>query len=209
MHLIDKYKFFTSILALALLLFSTNLSADETQKKSNEVQTYSVLGDENAPITMKLFIVITCPHCGTFIEKDLPKIQKEFIDTGKAKMYIYHAPAEKLSFHVSSLLYCDDYPYSLDLTKILLIKQEEILNTTNFEVAINNINRYFKLAGYTDEKIKQCQNDFDFQQALNQAYFKNIKTYNLQSTPTLIINEEKYEGEFKFEAIKNKLDSLK
>lgn len=55
-----------------------------------------VLGDENAPVTIVEFSDLECPYCQQFFKDAYPQIKKEYIDTGKAKLYYRHYP---LPFH--------------------------------------------------------------------------------------------------------------
>lgn len=57
---------------------------------------FPVKGDENAPVTIVEFSDFECPFCGRFYTDTLPTLIKDYIDTGKAKLYYRHFP---LSFH--------------------------------------------------------------------------------------------------------------
>jgi protein-disulfide isomerase len=59
-----------------------------------------VKGDEDAKVTIVEFTDFECPFCGSFYRDTLPQIVKEYIDTGKAKLYIRHYP---LSFHPKAI----------------------------------------------------------------------------------------------------------
>lgn len=68
----------------------------EQVKKDLKMGHFPVKGNENAPVTIVEFSDFECPFCGRFYEETLPQIQKEYIDTGKVKLYYRHYP---LSFH--------------------------------------------------------------------------------------------------------------
>lgn len=55
-----------------------------------------VLGDENASVTIVEFSDLECPFCEQFFKGAYPQIKKDYIDTGKVKMYYRHYP---LPFH--------------------------------------------------------------------------------------------------------------
>lgn len=57
---------------------------------------FPVKGDENAKVTIVEFSDFECPFCGRFYEDTLPTLLKEYIDTGKVKLYYRHFP---LAFH--------------------------------------------------------------------------------------------------------------
>lgn len=54
------------------------------------------LGQDSAPVTIVEFSDLECPFCHQFFKETLPQIKKDYIDTGKVKMYYRHYP---LPFH--------------------------------------------------------------------------------------------------------------
>src|SRR5215469_1965677 len=54
-----------------------------------------VLGNKNAPITIFEYASLTCPHCAAFASGTLPKLQKDWIDTGKAKLVYRDFPLDR------------------------------------------------------------------------------------------------------------------
>lgn len=57
------------------------------------------LGQEDAPVTIVEFSDLECPYCHQFFKDALTQIKKDYIDTGKVKMYYRHYP---LPFHPSA-----------------------------------------------------------------------------------------------------------
>lgn len=55
-----------------------------------------VSGKDSAKVTIVEFSDFQCPFCGRFYTDTLPQIRKEYIDTGKVKLYYRHFP---LDFH--------------------------------------------------------------------------------------------------------------
>jgi protein-disulfide isomerase len=49
-----------------------------------------MLGDPAAPVTIALFESFTCPACRTFEENVLPRLMREYVDSGKARLYFVH-----------------------------------------------------------------------------------------------------------------------
>ena len=59
-----------------------------------------IKGEADAPITIIEFSDFECPFCNRFYKDTLPSIQKDWIDTGKAKLAYMQYP---LSFHVQAM----------------------------------------------------------------------------------------------------------
>lgn len=68
----------------------------EEVKQKLEMGHLPVKGNQNAPVTIVEFSDFECPFCGRFYSETLSQIEKEYIDTGKVKLYYRHYP---LSFH--------------------------------------------------------------------------------------------------------------
>jgi len=63
---------------------------DQTATINYEAQPFK--GDKEAPVNIVEFGDYKCPHCKVFNENAFPEIQKELIDTGKAKFYTMNYP---------------------------------------------------------------------------------------------------------------------
>ena len=55
-----------------------------------------VKGDPDAPLTIVEFSDFQCPFCSRFFDNTLPLIQKNYIDTGKAKLVYMDLPLDNL-----------------------------------------------------------------------------------------------------------------
>ncbi|MFZ7942319.1 MULTISPECIES: DsbA family protein [Bacillaceae] len=73
---------------LALIFFG-NHSKDQNEVKGTKID-YSnqpFLGEKSAPVSIIEFGDYKCPNCKNFTEQVVPVIEKELVDTGKAKFY--------------------------------------------------------------------------------------------------------------------------
>jgi protein-disulfide isomerase len=50
------------------------------------------LGDADAPVAVALFEDFRCPHCATFTETILPRLERDFVDSGQARIYYLNFP---------------------------------------------------------------------------------------------------------------------
>ena len=51
-----------------------------------------ISGNENAKITIIAYESLTCSHCANFHKDVYPKLKKDYIDTGLAKIEFRHFP---------------------------------------------------------------------------------------------------------------------
>ena len=88
-------KFFIIIAFFTTLTF--NLKA-ETKR--------IVSGNIDAKITIIAYESLTCSHCASFHKEVYPKLKKDYIDTGLAKIEFRHFPLDVAAFNASKIVQC-------------------------------------------------------------------------------------------------------
>ena len=73
--------FFSIKVLLIYLLFCFNINSSEQNIKENLI----TVGVNNAPIKIKVFSSLTCPHCANFHTSVVPKL-KNYVDSGKVQI---------------------------------------------------------------------------------------------------------------------------
>lgn len=186
------------------LIFLNNHSKDKEAVKSNEID-YShqpFLGKESAPVSIIEFGDYKCPYCKQFSASAVPFIEKELVDTGKAKFYFFNDSfinvdserSAKFAESVYAVLGNDTFwkfhellykkqPEDQKYEKIDLYT-EEFLTDTLKEVAsdkeVDKVVKHFK----ADKSKDAWQKDMDY-----------VKKLNVQGTPALFVNGKKFEGQ--------------
>mgnify|MGYP001606602473 FL=1 len=74
----------------------------QTPSEKADVKTgkLPVLGKNNAKVTMIEFSDFECPFCKRYFDETISQIIKDYVDTGKIKMYYRHFP---LDFHPAAM----------------------------------------------------------------------------------------------------------
>ena len=74
---------------------------------------------------------------------------------------------------------------------------------------INSINeKIFKISnnyGLNNDKNKRCLNDGDLEDEILNERINANKKYSIESTPTILINEKKYNGKHNYEDFKKEV----
>ena len=63
-----------------------------------------VLGTNEAPVKIKIFSSLTCPHCAHFHIKVIPEIKKKYVESGKVQLIFIDFPLDQFAFNASKLL---------------------------------------------------------------------------------------------------------
>ena len=85
---LHKHFFLVFVVLILNLSAVTDLYGDDALKNSELI----FIGEDGAPVEIKVFSSLTCPHCAKFHNDVLPKIKKEFVETGDAKIILTDFP---------------------------------------------------------------------------------------------------------------------
>ena len=80
--------FFIIKVILIYLFFCLKSYSDNIVTSSSFV----ILGPDKAPVKIKIFSSLTCPHCANFHNNVVPEIKKEYIKTGKVQLIFIDFP---------------------------------------------------------------------------------------------------------------------
>ena len=203
------------LVAAIILLASQSGSNDETLLASGGKAPMSVfkddrtLGSPNAPIMMIEYAAPSCPHCAHFNEAVLPLIKKNYIDTGKV-FYIFRTfplmPADGAAEAIARCLPADNYFQFLDL----VFRNQKVWDP---EYRVTDVRggliQVARIAGMSAEKVDQCISDKDEQDRINRVAQDGETKYNIQGTPTYVINGEVVQAqEATWPALQARFDSL-
>jgi len=167
------------------------------------------LGDKNSKITIKVFSSLTCPHCASFHNKIFDGLKKNYIDTNKVKFEHHSFPLDLAALNAEIMLRCLE-----NKQKKFLMLSEIYKRQDQWAVGsdINKINKSLKKIGLNFNldslKIDKCIANEDIQDKILNERINAQKKYNISSTPTIIVNETKYEGSHDYQSFKKMLNKL-
>ena len=152
-----------------------------------------VLGKADAPITIIEYASTTCGHCADLHTKNLPKIKAEWIDTGKAKLIYRDFPTSPahLSIGASMIAHCAGPDRYFGVLGLIMEQQEKWIGSAN---PLDALKKLVRLAGMTGEDVDACIAKQDLATAIQERARAGNTLYDVNFTPTLIINGTKVEG---------------
>jgi protein-disulfide isomerase len=150
-----------------------------------------VEGDANAPITMIEYSSLSCPHCARFQVDVLPTIKKEFIDTGKVKLIQRDFPLNKPAVQAAQLAHCAGPMRYSALVDILFKTQDQWLN----EQAVEKLAQIAATAGMDRQAFDACLANKDIETKIVASRKAGEDAFQVNATPTFIVNGVKLEGE--------------
>ena len=161
------------------------------------------IGDSNAKVTVKVFSSLTCPHCANFHTNIFNNLKKEYIDKGLVKFEHHAFPLDLAALNAEVVVRCQK---DIDKKFQLLEKIYEKQKSWAIGSDINKINKLIKKIALnydlTEEKMEACLNDDNAQDEILNQRIEAQKLYNIDSTPTVIINDKKYSGKVDYKNFK-------
>tara|TARA_B110001454_G_scaffold183855_1_gene179235 strand:+ start:969 stop:1556 length:588 start_codon:yes stop_codon:yes gene_type:complete len=189
---------------LILLVFFLTINSKTYAESSNQINRIFE-GKENAEITIITFESLTCSHCATFHNDVYPKLKKEFIDTGLVKIEFRHFPLDMAAFNASKIAQCNNDGKS-DLLHILFSNQEKWSGQTIEEVN-ENLKKLLKEKSI-NLNFEKCMTDKDIEDYVLNDRIEGVKKFKVNSTPTIIINNKKFDKALTYKNLKNFIEKL-
>ena len=188
------------ILIFLTIFFSTTavINADEMKR--------IVVGNKDAKITIIAFESLTCSHCANFHKDVYPQLKKDYLDTGLAKIEFRHFPLDIAAFNASKVSQCKNDGDSKILNS-LFANQQKWVKGSSAEEANKNLEKFLKNEGF-DIDFKTCLNNQEIEDFVLNDRIDGVKNYKINSTPTIIINDVKFEKTLNYKNLKKALEKL-
>ena len=165
-----------------------------------------VSGNQNAKITIIAYESLTCSHCANFHKDVYPSLKKDFIDKGLVKIEFRHFPLDIAALNASKISLCKQ-DQSLEILEKLYSNQQAWIKGKEIEDVNNHLKEFLKNAGF-DIDFEKCINNKEIEDYVLNDRIEGTKNFKVNSTPTIIINNEKFEKSLNYKNLKKTLEKL-
>ena len=187
------------ILIVIIVLGSfSNLNAEEIKR--------IIVGNKDAKITIIAFESLTCSHCANFHKNVYPELKKEYLDTGIAKIEFRHFPLDIAAFNASKVAQCNNDGNS-DILESLYANQQKWVKGSSIEEANKNLQIFLKNEGFSID-FESCVNNKNIEDFVLNDQIVGAKNFKISSTPTIIINNKKFEKKLNYKNLKKALEKM-
>ena len=187
----------TILLILIILGFSNKVNAE-----INRI----ISGQDNAKITIIAYESLTCSHCADFHNNIYPLLKKEFIDTGLVKIEFRHFPLDIVALNASKISQCKQ-DQSLEIMMSLYSDQQAWIKGATIEEANENLKKFVENKNF-NLNFEKCINDKKIEDFVLSDRIEGTKKFEINSTPTIIINGKKFEKTLNYKNLKKSLEKL-
>ena len=188
------------IIFILLILFTTVLNV-----QAEEIKRITV-GNKDAKITIIAFESLTCSHCANFHKNVFPELKKEFLDTGIAKIEFRHFPLDIAAFNASKVAQCKNDGNS-NILESLYANQQKWVKGSSIQEANKNLQKFLKNEGFSID-FDSCVNNKEIEDFVLNDRIDGTKNFKVSSTPTIIINNKKFEKALTYKNLKKALEKL-
>ena len=186
------------LLAIIVLGSFSNLNAEEIKRIT--------VGNKDAKITIIAFESLTCSHCANFHKNVYPELKKEYLDTGLAKIEFRHFPLDIAAFNASKVAQCNNDGNS-DILESLYANQQKWVKGSSVEEANKNLQMFLKNEGFSID-FESCVNNKNIEDFVLNDRIEGAKNFKISSTPTIIINNKKFEKKLNYKNLKKALEKM-
>ncbi len=163
-------------------------------------------GNVDAKVNIIVYESLTCGHCADFHTKVYPKLKKDFIDTGLVKIEFRSFPLDLAAFNASKIAHCKNDGKS-DLLHFLYENQKKWVRGET----IKDINKNLKnliVENQNGMDFESCLTDKDIEDHVLNDRISGVKKFNIEATPTLIINDKKFDNPHNYKKLKKTIEKL-
>ena len=167
------------------------------------------IGNSDAKIAVKVFSSLTCPHCANFHKNIFEDLKKEYIDKGIVKFEHHGFPLDLAALNAEIIVRCHvDSKKKFQLLGEIYKKQNQWAVGSDINIINESIKKIGLDSGLNNNKMDKCLNNENVQDQILNERIEAQKKYKIQSTPTIYINEKKYEGKHEYKQFKKEIEKL-
>ena len=191
----------TIVLFLIILLKISPINAEITNKIKR-----IFIGNKDAKINIIIYESLTCSHCANFHIDILPDLKRDFIDTGIAKLEFRHFPLDVAAFNASKIAQCKNDGKS-DILNTLYLNQHRWIKGKTVEEVNKNLEKFLLKENITVD-FNLCTTNKKIEEFVLNDRIEGTKKFKINATPTIIINEKKFEKSLNYKNLKKTLEKL-
>jgi protein-disulfide isomerase len=172
-------------------------------------QSSETKNSSNSIVVVKVFSSLTCPHCAEFHKKIYKKLEKEYISVGKVKFEHHSFPLDLAALNAEKILQCKvGKPTNFKFLTEIYKQQSKWALGSDANIINDSLKKIGKEFGLAEDQMNKCLADKELEKKILNERIEAQKNYKVSSTPTIYLNEKKYEGKREYNAFKKEIDKI-
>lgn len=171
---------------------SQNASAQSDVSSADSGVVEMIMGSDDAPVTVIEYASFTCPHCANFHEGVLKKIKANYVDTGKVRFVFREVYFDRFGLWASMVARCGGTEKFFGMTDLMMKTQSDWAQAGDPVAIAGELRKIGRLSGLGEDRLQGCLLDEGKAKTLISWYQANATADNIESTPSFVINGQKY-----------------
>ena len=163
-------------------------------------------GSPDAKIKLIIYESMTCSHCADFHKKVYPSLKKNFIEKGLASIEFRNFPLDLAALNASKLVHCKNDGVSKTM-HFLFENQNKWVRGSNIVDINSNLRKLIEDQNF-QINFEKCLNNKVIEDFVLEERINGFKKYDIQATPTLIINDKKFDKTLNYKNLEKKLKKM-
>ena len=194
----EMNKLIYRLLFFILITFSVNA----------ENKTLSI-GNADAKIIVKVFSSLTCPHCANFHKNIFEELKKDYIDQNLVKFEHHGFPLDLAALNAEIIVRClEKKKKKFELLGEIYKKQNKWAVGSDINIINESIKKIGLNFGLSNNKMEKCLKNESVQDQILNERIQAQKKYEIQSTPSIFINEKQYTGNHEYKSFKKAIEKI-
>ena len=189
-----------TLLSIFYIIFFANSAFSEN--KINPIYE----GSPDAKIQLIIYESLTCSHCADFHKNVYPDLKENFIDKGYVKIEFRNFPLDLAALNASKIAHCknDGKP---DILHFLFYNQNVWLKGETFDQINLNLKVIINKENFGIDFTK-CIDNKKIEDYILEDRIESERKFEINSTPTLIINNKKFDKPLTYKNLKKAIEKL-
>jgi len=160
-------------------------------------------------VLIKVFSSLTCPHCADFHGAVYEKLEKEYMGIGRVKFEHHAFPLDLAALNAEKILQCgSDTQTNMKFLTELYKNQNKWAAGSDIKIINGSIKKIGTDFNLTEDQMNKCLVDKNLEEKILNMRIEAQKNYKVKSTPTIYLNEKKYEKKRDYKSFKEEIDKL-
>ena len=173
-----------------------NPLANAANAQTSNVDTSGIqdmmIGNPDAAVTVVEYASFTCPHCAAFHKGPFKQLKTDYIDTGKINFIYREVYFDRFGLWASIVARCGGQDKFFGIADLMYKGQEEWSRAGEPAAIAAELTKIGRLAGLDGDTLDACLKDATNAETLVAWEAQNREADNVTSTPSFLINGEKY-----------------
>ena len=183
-----------------------NVNIADGQRQITQNQDLDIIyGSEDAAVTIIEYASYGCSHCANFFVNIVSQLKEKYIASGKVRLILRDFPLDEPSLRASQLVHCTPVEQKKEFIDTLFKTQTEWAYNKEF---LQNLEKITAKLGMSQGIFQECVKNDVMEGKILKSRVEAYQYFNINSTPSLIINGQKYVGNIKFADIASYIDNL-